>query len=491
MLANRYMLVVGSIKSKNFRCGFGNIYAPNDDSEREAFWGELGSVIKNFDIPWCLGGGFNAVKNVEEKIGVVHNTSSMSQFSHFIDDIGCMDIPMSGGKFTWCSNRRDPSYSRLDRFLISSEFVLVFQHLAQHCLPRSLSDHNAVLLMAETTNWGPKPFKFFNHWTEDEEFGKLVQSSWDHFSRAENTHTNIWDKLRDLKTVIKRWYQQKGADDPLRISDFEEEIAREENHMLTGQENCSSQDTLAKMKDTLWKLYREKERSWLQKSRLKWLQEGDRNNRFFHVTATSRRSTNTIDKIVVQGNLIENPGDIREAITKHFVQHFNSPKAVRIKDWRCNIRSLSMNSSTQLERSFSETEVWNAISRSEGNKASGSDGFNMHFFKIYWSMIKEDMMRFFGQFFDSSSFDKRLNASFIALIPKCASASGLNEFRPISLVGCIYKILANVLANRLRDVLDEVIGPNQFSFIKGRQILDCYLVANEVIDEIKRKGLEV
>ena len=199
MLANRYMLVVGSIKSKYFRCGFGNIYAPNDDSEREAFWGELGSVIKNFDIPWCLGGGFNAVKNVEEKIGVVHNTSSMSQFSHFIDDIGCMDIPMSGGKFTWCSNRRDPSYSRLDRFLISSEFVLVFQHLAQHCLPRSLSDHNAVLLMAETTNWGPKPFKFFNHWTEDEEFGKLVQSSWDHFSRAENTHTNIWDKLRDLK----------------------------------------------------------------------------------------------------------------------------------------------------------------------------------------------------------------------------------------------------------------------------------------------------
>ena len=98
-------------------------------------------------------------------------------------------------------------------------------------------------------------------------------------------------------------------------------------------------------------------------------------------------------------------------------------------------------------------------------------------------------MRFFGQFFDSSSFDKRLNASFIALIPKCASASGLNEFRPISLVGCIYKILAKVLANRLRDVLDEVIGPNQFSFIKGRQILDCSLVANEVIDEIKKKGI--
>ena len=56
-------------------------------------------------------------------------------------------------------------------------------------------------------------------------------------------------------------------------------------------------------------------------------------------------------------------------------------------------------------------------------------------------------------------------------------------------MGGIYKILPKVLANRLRGVLDEVIGPNQFSFIKGRQILDCSLVANEVIDEIKRKKI--
>ena len=161
--ANRFMLLVGSIKSKNFRCGFGNIYAPNDDRERQAFWMELGSIIKGFDIPWCLGGDFNAVRNKDEKIGVVQNSSSMSHFSLFIDDIGYMDLPMSGGKFTWCSNRRDPSYSRLDRFLIFSEFMLVFQQLVRKCLPRSLSDHNAVLLMVESTNWGPKPFKFFNH----------------------------------------------------------------------------------------------------------------------------------------------------------------------------------------------------------------------------------------------------------------------------------------------------------------------------------------
>ena len=101
--------------------------------------------------------------------------------------------------------------------------------------------------------------------------------------------------------------------------------------------------------------------------------------------------------------------------------------------------------------------------------------------------IKVDVLKIFEIFFESGFFDKRLNASFIALIPKCSSALGLSNYRPISLVGCIYKLLAKVLANRLWVVLDEVVGPNQFSFIKGRQILDCSLVANEVIDEIKKK----
>ena len=152
--------------------------------------------------------------------------------------------------------------------------------------------------------------------------------------------------------MIKRWYHQKGAGDPFKISHLEEEIAREENHMLSGQENCSSRETLAKMKDTLWELYRDEERSWLQKSRLKWLQERDRNTRFFHLATTSRRTGNTINKIVVHGNLIDNPRDIKEAIIEYFEQHFNSSHVVRIKEWSCNIRSLSTNSSIQLEQPF-------------------------------------------------------------------------------------------------------------------------------------------
>ena len=67
MIAHRYILLVGTIKPLNFKCGFGNIYAPSDDRERQAFWEELGTIINSMEILRFLGGDFNSVRSEEEK----------------------------------------------------------------------------------------------------------------------------------------------------------------------------------------------------------------------------------------------------------------------------------------------------------------------------------------------------------------------------------------------------------------------------------------
>ncbi|PNX59990.1 cysteine-rich receptor-like protein kinase, partial [Trifolium pratense] len=86
---------------------------------------------------------------------------------------------------------------------------------------------------------------------------------------------------------------------------------------------------------------------------------------------------------------------------------------------------------------------------------------------------------------------KGINSTFIALIPKVDSPQRLNDFRPILLVGSLYKILAKVLANRLRLVIGSVISESQTTFVKDRQILDGILIANEVVDDARKAKKEL
>lgn len=89
------------------------------------------------------------------------------------------------------------------------------------------------------------------------------------------------------------------------------------------------------------------------------------------------------------------------------------------------------------------------------------------------------------EFHTTRIFPKGSNASFITLLPKVPDPQTLNDFRPISLIGCIYKIVAKLLSNRLKKVLSSIIDERQ-SVIDGRQLLHSVIIANEVVEEARR-----
>lgn len=96
--------------------------------------------------------------------------------------------------------------------------------------------------------------------------------------------------------------------------------------------------------------------------------------------------------------------------------------------------------------------------------------------------MKNEIIQFMQEFHLNGKLAKGLNSSFITLVPKNDNPMDLEDYRPISLVSSIYKILAKVLSRRLKKVIPGVISEVQIAFIGGRCILDGVMIANEVIE---------
>ncbi|CAL5335747.1 unnamed protein product [Camellia sinensis] len=199
------------------------------------------------------------------------------------------------------------------------------------------------------------------------------------------------------------------------------------------------------------RISRMEEVSFRQKSRCLWLKDGDRSTMFFYQMANAHRWVNQINKLRVDGRDLGMDKEIKEGIVG-FYQYLFWPQA---EEWRprmvgVQFDMISVADREALERLVIEDEVLGALRMMGGDKAPDPDGFTMAFFKHYWCVVRTDVMATLEAFFMSGHFKRSLNATFLALISKKGGAEDIRDFRPISLLGSVYKFLAKVLANRLR-----------------------------------------
>ena len=198
--------------------------------------------------------------------------------------------------------------------------------------------------------------------------------------------------------------------------------------------------------------------------------------------ANARARRNFLSKIRVNGVTLSSIEDIKDSVCR--IYHSLLSKS---GDWRPSsngliLKELGEGVASNLEVMFSEEEIFAALSSYCGDKAPGPDGFTMAFWLFCWDVVKPEILGLFREFYLHGTFQRSLNSTFLLLIPKKEEAEDLRDFRPISLVGSVYKLLAKILANRLKSVMGEVISDSQQAFIQRRQILNAVLIANETLD---------
>jgi hypothetical protein len=139
---------------------------------------------------------------------------------------------------------------------------------------------------------------------------------------------------------------------------------------------------------------------------------------------------------------------------------------------REDIPQVSEEENRLLVVNFEEEEVKNAVFQMEHNKSPGPYEFPAEFYQLFWDVIKGDLMALFCEFHQGSLPLFSLNFSTIILLPKCADALKIEQYRPIYLLNVSFKIFTKVLTNRLTSVAHKVIQPTQTAFLPGRNIME-------------------
>ncbi|KAJ9558233.1 hypothetical protein OSB04_012847 [Centaurea solstitialis] len=375
---------------------------------------------------------------------------------------------------------------KLDRFLVTSSYGDRWRNLNAKTLERKGSDHSPILMCDHVVDFGPIPFKFFDTWLKEDAVEALVKKAWHDSTSSTRPDCIFRDKLKKVKLAIKEWRKSGWGEIDKKVRLAKEEVKSWEDKGDVSLLDVSDREKWVEARKKWLELEEKNTAMARQRAKIKWVKEGDENSKIFHMACKVRERRNRIQGLSIHGNWSENPKEIKRFVFDFFKQKFANQIKYGAKLKGDRFKKISMEEAIMLERKFSEEEVWNALKDCGCNKSPGPDGFTTGFLNKFWSIVKGDLMEALHWFWEKEALSEGCNSSFITLIPKNTNPICLNDFRPISLVGVLYKVISKVLAERMKMVMGSIISDVQSAFLKGRSILDGVLVANETVSYLKR-----
>jgi hypothetical protein len=272
-----------------------NIYSPCCIVGKKKLWEDLLELKRQSGGgEWCIGSDFNAVLHRSERKGssVDNRIRERTLFNRFVEEMEVVDVPVLGKKFSWFS-ADGKAMSRIDRFLLSDGFISTFGISGQWIGDRDISDHCPIWLLASTVDWGPKPFKVINDWLEHPEFLPFVDKMWKSFDVKGKKAFVLIEKFKLLKDCLRKWNKEVFGYLDLNIEKTVNDLNIVEG--LLGEDDSEAELLRREgLNKDFWRQLHYKESLLKQKSRMKWIKEGDSNSRFFHESIKSRRRRNQL-----------------------------------------------------------------------------------------------------------------------------------------------------------------------------------------------------
>jgi len=473
-----------------------NIYGPYNN--RAPFWEALFENPLLCGDSLVIGGDLNFSLGQSEVWGPHAHVDSLAGF--FVQNLvekGWLDIEPLKLKPTWRNNRcgEHRIAKRIDRFLVAEQLVDRFFQVKQWVGSGGRSDHFPIFLELQKGPINPpSSLKFNKVWLQDESFKNLMVDNWTPFDRRlDGTAAfQFADNIKKLKRLIKDWSIAKNRREDAELKQVEEDLLRMYESDGGGLLSQDTKDALSRMEGRRNSLLCTKEETWRLKSRAIWLESGDDNSKFFHAFARGRKAANTIWSLLDENGVSHtNFEEKARCGVDHFQNLFRAPNQANIAEVirlaQKFPRFVDEEGNRRLMAVISEEELKAVLGSFQKDKSPGPDGWSIEFFLDLFDLFGNDLMAVIEDTRTSGRLPASFNSTFIALIPKSDNALSLNEYRPISLCNCIYKIISKVIARRLKRTLSDNISAEQFGFLEGRQIHEAIGVAQEGLHSLKTK----
>lgn len=304
----------------------------------------------------------------------------------------------------------------------------------------------------------------------DKGLPKVVKNNW----VKENS---VMENAKRMSGVISEWNKtsfgnihQKKRRLLARIQGFQHVVMNMPNNVLFKLEKRLTKE--------LDEVLKQEELLWFQKSGEEWITSGDRNTKYYHASTIVKRNWSKCDSLKDNDEkVITDKEEIKALIRNYYNDLFNRDGACALESApKSCFPSIPPNVKVDIFKEITNSYVEKAIFDMSPFKAPGPDGLYATFYQKMWPSVGVSMCNLVKDFFRTSDMPASLNNTVITLIPKMKEPEKVTQFRPINLCNVSYKAITKVMTNKLKGLMKILVGPQQSSFVPGRQITDNIII---------------
>ncbi|KAH1215306.1 hypothetical protein GmHk_13G036474 [Glycine max] len=360
VIGNGFIFLEGDLIREAQQINIIAIYSPCDIHGKRSLW-EAVKHLKEAAAGglWCILGDLNAIRDLEERFGSSQRSisdSSIIEFNNRIHELELLEVPWLGRKFTWIIPN-GASRSRLDRCLVSPEWLNRWPASVQMTLARNFSDHCPILLRSKIVDWGPQPFIVLDCWLSDVSFKKVVHQCWNSQLQPGWGGFVLKEKFKNLKMRVKRWNKEEYGDTFNKFKMIESDLNKLEE--ISSHRQLSSQEDIKRknLQEALWAVANAHESLLRQKARTRWIKESDCNSRYFHLLMNAHRRNNYIKGVRIDGAWCDEPQKVKEEVRNFFFQRFQEADPSRPTLDGIPFQTINQHHSNILVAPFQEEEI--------------------------------------------------------------------------------------------------------------------------------------